>query len=121
MYTNCLVMSKFAKSLLDRITYHTEMAGTEIAFENLKKLHPSLDSNNPFALAFLSCNPDLSEADKNILRECFKKAMEREQKLLENTIARFTIEREYDNICRHEDSMPDESISDDKKELDVSK
>jgi hypothetical protein len=120
------------------------MAGTEIAFENLKKLHPSLDSNNPFALAFLSCNPDLSEEDRSILRECFKKAMEREQKLLENTIAagnlRFPCDpsldnhntediyrptangiADNDNICRHENSMSDESISNDKKEFDVSK
>ena len=117
-------MSKFAQSLLERITYNTEMASTEIAFDNLKRMHPSLTPDNPFSLALLSCNPALSEEDRNVLRECFKKAMEKEQKLLENTIARFTIERdavEHDHVCRHTDSMPDESISDDKKELDVSK
>lgn len=113
-------MSKFAQSLLERITYHTEMASTEVAFENLKRIHPSLTPDNPFSLALMSCNPAISEEDKNVLRECFKKAMQKEQKMLENTIAQFTIERVNDNICRHEDSVPDESISDDKKEFDVS-
>lgn len=117
-------MSKFAQSLLERITYHTEMASTEVAFENLKRIHPSLTSDNPFSLALMSCNPAISEEDRNVLRECFKKAMQKEQKILENTIAQFTIERdaiEHDHIHRHEDSMPDESISDDKKEFDISK
>lgn len=125
------------------------MASTEVAFENLKRIHPSLTSDNPFSLALMSCNPAISEEDKNVLRECFKKAMQKEQKMLENTIAQFTIEAgnqrfpcepsltnqndeyiyrptasgiaEHDHIHRHEDSMPDESISDDKKEFDISK
>ena len=126
-------MSKFAQSLLERITYHTEMASTEVAFENLKRIHPSLTSDNPFSLALMSCNPAISEEDRNVLRECFKKAMQKEQKILENTIASLDNQNdkdiyrptssgiENDHICRHENSMPDESISDDKKEFDVSK
>lgn len=133
-FTQGLQSSAFAKSLLDRITYHTQVASTEIAFENLKKMHPSFTESNPFALAYMASNPAIPEEEREILKECFRRTVESEQR----TLQRFLKEREIqlnnvivngdvnvsnnyiatssaidnDNICRHENSDIDVTVSD---------
>lgn len=86
-------MSSFSKSLLDRITYHTQIASTEIAFENLKKMHPSLTESDPFALAYMASNPAIPEEEREILKECFRRTVESEQR----TLQRFLAERQGTN------------------------
>jgi hypothetical protein len=106
-------MSNFTDELLKKLTYHKSMTSTEIAFENLKKMHPSLSESNPFAIAYMACNPALPEEERENLKKCFKLAMEIEQKKLEETISRFNMEREVnDYIHRYENSDVNESKCD---------
>jgi hypothetical protein len=131
-------MSSFSKSLLDRITYHTQIASTEIAFENLKKMHPSCTESDPFALAYMASNPAIPEEEREILKECFRRTVESEQK----TLQRFLADREVqtndvavngtveisdnyiatssviknDNVRGYENSNIDVSIGDSEKE-----
>jgi len=100
----------FTDQLLKKLTYHNSMASTEIAFENLKRIHPSLTETNPFALAYMSCNPAISEQERETLRECFKHAMEAEQKQLAILLSRVNIDKN-DDICGHENSVSDEPVS----------
>ena len=80
-------MSAFSKSLLDRITYHTQVASTEIAFENLKKMHPSFTESNPVALAYMASNPAIPEEEREILKECFRRVVDAEQRNLQKFLA----------------------------------
>ena len=114
-------MSSFSKSLLERITYHTQTASTEIAFENLKKMHPSFNESNPIALAYMATNPAVPEEEREILKECFRRVVDAEQRNLQ----RFLKEREStvngnisvdyienDNVRGHENSDINVTVSD---------
>jgi hypothetical protein len=121
MYT----MSLFSKSLLERMTYHTTSYGTEIGFENLKKMHPSLTETNPITLAYMACNPSIDEDERQILKECFRRAVDSEQRNLQKFLKERQIESlnvsvngnilvnniENDNICGYKNSDINVSIS----------
>lgn len=64
--------SNFSKTLFEKLTYNTKMSSSKIGFENLKKLHPSLNENDIFALAYMALNPAISEEERNIFKECLK-------------------------------------------------
>ena len=74
--------SKFATELLNRITYHTSTRGTDIAFENLKQKHPSLDTDDIFALASIASNLEISEEDREIIKECIRVKGQRNMELI---------------------------------------
>jgi len=121
-------MSSFSKSLLERITYHTQTASTEIAFENLKKMHPSFNESNPIALAYMATNPAVPEEEREILKECFRRVVDAEQRNLQKFLAQREIQTndvdvngvvkisEYNidngNICRHKNSYINVSVCD---------
>lgn len=85
-------MSSFSKSLLDRITYHTQISSTEIGFENLKKIHPSFTESDPIALAYMASNPAIPEEDREILKECFRRTVESEQRTLQRFLAEHEVQ-----------------------------
>lgn len=70
--------SKYAEELLKRITYNTSMTGTDIAFDNLKRMHPSLNNDNILAMAYVASNPAIGEEDRQILTKCMKMKAEAE-------------------------------------------
>lgn len=71
-------MSDFTKELLKNITYHNEIASTEICMSNLKKISPMFNSNDIFTLAYLITHPEIPENDKEILKQCLKHRIEME-------------------------------------------
>ena len=74
-------MSKHAKDLLERISYKSSMVGLDIAFENMKNMHPSLHEEDIYTLAALSVNPAVSEHDREILKQCLKMKAEEQNKI----------------------------------------
>lgn len=62
-------MSAFSKKLLE---YHTTTASSEIGFENLKRLHPSLNEDNIYALAIMATNPAVPEEEREMFMQCLK-------------------------------------------------
>jgi hypothetical protein len=85
-------MSSFSKSLLERITYHTQTSSTEIGFENLRKMHPSFNESNPIALAYMATNPAIPEEEREILKECFRRVVDAEQRNLQKFLAQREIQ-----------------------------
>lgn len=77
-------MSQFTNDLLSRITYHTSMTGIDIAFENLKKIHPSLNDDNIYALSYMATNPAIPEGDREILKKCLQLKLDAETEKLRN-------------------------------------
>lgn len=77
-------MSKFTQDLLNRITYHTSMSSIDIAFENLKKIHPSLNDDNIFALAYMATNPSIPEGDREVIKKCMQIKIDAENEKLQN-------------------------------------
>ncbi len=96
-------MSSVAASLLQRLQYHTKPVGVDIALQNLKKLHPSLDDTNPLSIASLVANELLPEQDRDQFREALRILLDREQNLYANYI------KKYDDIHRDKNRLPDES------------
>ena len=82
--------SKYAEELLKRITYNTSITGTDIAFDNLKRIHPTLTDDNIFAMAYVASNPAIGEEDRQILTKCMKMKAEAEynqlKKFLQNAL-----------------------------------
>lgn len=89
-------MSKFATSLLERLNYNTEMVSAENAIENMKKINPRFNENDIFTLAYLSTNPEISENDREIFKQCLKTIAKREQEQYEKLKQQINI-RTVDN------------------------
>jgi hypothetical protein len=62
----------FAKELLAKLSYETQMSSSKIAFANLKRIHPTLNEDDPFALAYMAINPALSASERDIFKECLR-------------------------------------------------
>lgn len=67
------------------------MSGVDIAFENLKKIHPSLNEDNIVSLAYMATNPAIPEADREVIKKCLQIKADAEyaklQKFLTSTSA----------------------------------
>ena len=44
----------------------------KIGFCNLQKIHPSLNQDDPFALAYMSLNPTITDEERKMLLEILK-------------------------------------------------
>lgn len=62
-------MSQFARQLLE---YHTTTSSSQIGFENLKRIHPSLTEDSIYGLAIMATNPALSQEERDIFMQCLK-------------------------------------------------
>jgi len=51
------------------LDYHTELTGSRALKENMEKLHPSLNENNIFALAYLILHPETREEEREMYKE----------------------------------------------------
>jgi len=43
-----------------------------VGFQNLKKIHHTLNEEDPFALAYMALNPSITEQEKNMLLEMLR-------------------------------------------------
>lgn len=51
------------------LDYHTELTSSRALKENMEKLHPSLNEDNIFALAYLILHPETKEEEKEMYKE----------------------------------------------------
>lgn len=90
--------SKYTEELLKRITYNTSISGTDIAFDNLKRMHPSLTDDNILAMAYVASNPAIGEEDRQILTKCMKMKAEAEYNQLKKFLDTHNTDTSSDNI-----------------------
>lgn len=92
------------------------MSGIDIAFENLKRIHPSLNDDNIFALAYMATNPAIPEGDREVIKKCMQIKIDAENEKLQKFLQSQTVSRDSidGDICGYSNSVSDQSECDNK-------
>lgn len=83
------------------------MSGVDIAFENLKRIHPSLNDDNIFALAYMATNPAIPEGDREVIKKCMQIKIDAENEKLKAYLQSISRDNIDGDICGYSDSVSD--------------
>lgn len=100
---------------IEKIKYHTSLQGSDIAFENLKKMNNKLDETNVITLAYLAMNPYLTDDERAKYSNHLKELAMKEYLQMQLRLRSFggvrggDISPSYINdiVCRNKDSSTD--------------